>query len=127
MNEVEIIYSAIRSVAKDMNLEVNNDESQEFEGNYGIDISISINENTLVKFFKFNADKLYSYIVVGESEYAFNLIDYTQREILEINFNYVDDVKLLNFISNLQRKLGSIPKKYVAPTRHKYVNGKLVY
>ena len=100
--------------------------AKKFDNNFGMEIYIKINEQTVVKFFKFNDFDLVSTVIVNGEEYDFDLEDYGQHDILEINHNYVNDVKLKNFITTLQRKLGYIPKSYVAPTRHTFRNGKLI-
>lgn len=126
MHEIERIYNTINLTAKEMFLKIHKDDSEKFDNNFGMEIYIKINEQTVVKFFKFNNFDLVSTVIVNGEEYNFDLEDYRQYDILEINHNYVNDVKLDNFITTLQRKLGYIPKGYVAPTRHTFRNGKLI-
>lgn len=127
MKTCKDIYNLISNIANNNNLKINHAESIFTDNSCGFDMLIDIEQNVKVKFFKYNETKLYSYVLIDHNEYSFNLADYKNVIIYEIEHNYKCGVGLINFIVEIQRGLGFIPKDYIEPKNHKFINGKMIY
>lgn len=127
MTKAEVFRNVIISTLKENNIKYE-DSSESTSKVFGLDIKVIFEDNIFITFLEVNNGELFTCIIVDDKEDEdFNLEDYTNRKIKELQFKYKFDVDVENFIASLQRKLNYIPKNYVAPTEHRYINGKMIY